>query len=618
MGSYNSFFYGTAADQSLVAGTPRPIRSDEWVVNTQMTLAQSMDGFQRINTNIGNGQDMSVVLDVPYKEWSTIFRPHNLGFFFLPFEYAFSLKWWLMGYFLILAAYFFVINLLPGKRLIASLIGLTLFFSGFVQWWYQYITLGPLYYSLAIMAIFLLIVKARSVKQRLLWGALMAYLLTCFALVQYPPFQIPCALVMAAFCVGILLREYGKQRSQVWKILLTAGLAAVVAGATTLLFIHTRQDVIHTIQNTVYPGNRLTISGGYDAYHLFSGNYTFLSQFYGKIKNYTPMNPGMWNQSELSNFIYLMPFLVLPACALLYRNFRRKSKIEWPILLTMACLVLFCAWLFVPHLDLVGKLTLLERVPTNRLLIGFGLLNIVFLALFIQLYSATKYMFKKWVIYLFSAAVLAVEIIIGLHNHHAYPAYISTSMLLLFSLPIPFIVCLLLFKKFKVALIVLFGFSFISTFAVNPVYHGTAVLSKNPLVQEVREVGKQTDARWIVENGFLENFAAISGEPSLTGVYTYPQLGIWQQLDHSKQEGLYNRYAHVTITLNRSSDTAAPVLESPAADHFGVSIGACSPFLAKENVRYVVTEVPLTSRCSRQISKVQLPDRVLFVYRLEP
>ena len=70
IGRYHTVFYGQGDDSNLLLNRPRDIRSDEWLVNTQMTIAQANNNFQRINKNIGNGQDMSVVLDVPYKEWS--------------------------------------------------------------------------------------------------------------------------------------------------------------------------------------------------------------------------------------------------------------------------------------------------------------------------------------------------------------------------------------------------------------------------------------------------------------------------------------------------------------------------------------------------------------------
>ena len=82
IGAYHSLFYGKAPDQSLLFNGPRPIRSDEWLVTTQKTIAQSESNFPRVNTHIGNGEDVSI-MDVPYKEWSTVFRP-LITFLFFP------------------------------------------------------------------------------------------------------------------------------------------------------------------------------------------------------------------------------------------------------------------------------------------------------------------------------------------------------------------------------------------------------------------------------------------------------------------------------------------------------------------------------------------------------
>src|SRR5207237_218388 len=100
-------------DSKLLLNKPREIRSDEWVWNSQMIMAQASNHYARINSNLGHGMDMSLIIDVPYKDWSAVFRPQNLAFLILPFQYAFAFKWWLMAYLLVLAAYFFVLFLLP-------------------------------------------------------------------------------------------------------------------------------------------------------------------------------------------------------------------------------------------------------------------------------------------------------------------------------------------------------------------------------------------------------------------------------------------------------------------------------------------------------------------------
>ena len=67
IGIYHNYFYGKSPDSALLANKPRQIRSDEWLVNTQMIRAQSMSNYNETNKDIGNGQDMSLILDVTYK-----------------------------------------------------------------------------------------------------------------------------------------------------------------------------------------------------------------------------------------------------------------------------------------------------------------------------------------------------------------------------------------------------------------------------------------------------------------------------------------------------------------------------------------------------------------------
>ena len=86
---YDTFLTGSATPR-LIAGSTQPIRSDEWLVVTQFTIAQEKAGYPLINHNLGSGKNMSLVTDAPYKEWSVIFKPQNLAFFAMPFENAFA------------------------------------------------------------------------------------------------------------------------------------------------------------------------------------------------------------------------------------------------------------------------------------------------------------------------------------------------------------------------------------------------------------------------------------------------------------------------------------------------------------------------------------------------
>ena len=106
IGIYHEIFYGDK-DDALVLNKPRTIRSDEWLVGSQLEIAQANSGFNVVNKHLGNGQDVALLGDAPYYDWSIAFKPQNLGFLILPQDNAFAFHWWFMAFAFILSAYFF-------------------------------------------------------------------------------------------------------------------------------------------------------------------------------------------------------------------------------------------------------------------------------------------------------------------------------------------------------------------------------------------------------------------------------------------------------------------------------------------------------------------------------
>jgi hypothetical protein len=617
IGSYQAYFYGNTKDQHLILNQPQAVRSDEWLVNTQMTIAQSNNHYNRINHNIGQGEDMSVTLDVPYKDWSELFKPHNWVFFVLPFEYAFAFKWWLMAYLLVLGCYFFILALLPHKRLLATLISLSLLFSSFVQWWYQYITIGPIYYTFFIGIAVIYLLKQRRLLYQALLATLLAYLVTCFALVLYPPFQIPCALAMGVFLAGYLLEKYPSfdKRDLLKKIGLMAA-ALIVAGLIVIAFVETRSDVINTVSNTVYPGKRLTRSGGFSWENLLSGElgHQFLS--ITKAAKYHLGNAPV-DQSESSNFILLLPFLFLPSLYILRKDYRRGKGIDWPLLLVNGAFIVFLLQLFAKWFEPFSKLLLLDRVPDLRLLIGLGFLNILQIILIIRHFIKEKTQpLSNFILGPYILLVFAIELSVGIYAKNHYPGFIGHDRVLVYALPVPVIVYLLLRKRFVLAMTGFLAFSLFTSFQVNPLYQGTAIVTQNPIDSAIKTIAAHSSGRWIAENIYLENFPAMNGAPSLSGVYYYPQFGLWDKIPNASPQ-VYNRYAHVGFITEESSPSASPTLQLIGGDHFVVYTGICSSYLHQENVRYVLTTSIITDSCVQKIKTISLPANTFYIYHID-
>jgi hypothetical protein len=621
VGIYHTYFYGDGSkDNNLLINRPRAVRSDEWLANTQMTIAQANNDYRQVNPNIGTGEDMSIILDVPYKDWSAIFKPQNLVFFVLPLEYAFAFKWWLMACLLLLSSYSFVLILLPKRRLFAALFALALLFSPFVQWWYQYITLAPISYTLFSLSVFILILRARQFGIRLWLGILMSYLMACFILVLYPPFQIPCVLVAGVFVVGYVTQESStKGFESSLKALYQLGGAAAVAILVAALFFITRLPAVSAVRQTVYPGHRTVLNGGFSLTHLLSANLSYGLQWGRKFAAYNLPQYGLSNQSEASNFILLIPFLILPGLWLVVRKYQAEKIIDWPLTVTSALFALFMARLFLPHFNWVSRLLLLDRVPHARLLIGLGLLSAIHTVLVAKhLASQKQLIISNNFAYLCALLTLAVELTLGLQMHGRAPGDISVLLAIALALPVPLIVLLLLRRQLAWAAFVSLGFSLISAGGVHPLYGGLGVLTESPLSNAIKTLSKSDEGRWVAEGLMLENYASLNGAPSLSGVYAYPQLNVWSDIVGAKQD-VYNRYAHAVFELDRNPhETARTSLNLDGQDSFSVSVDPCSDFLQRQNVRFVITDTEFDNQqqCLTLADTIAYPARTIYIYRL--
>ena len=614
IGIYHNYFYGKSPDSALLANKPRQIRSDEWLVNTQMIRAQSMSNYNETNKDIGNGQDMSLILDVPYKSWSSAFKPLNLVFFILPFNIAFALKWWLMGYLLILSCYLLILELLPKKSFFAIFFSSSLVFMPFVQWWYQYITLAPLFLSLLIALVYIRLLRSTTHKMLLLWGVLLTYLVICYAFILYPPFQIACAIPLGFFILGMTLERYSQVPiKNLLKRLGITCISLLSAGFVTLLFLKSKINLITTIQGTAYPGKRSVPSGGYDFLHLASNHLAASFQFTSKANKYVIAAKGILNQSETANFILLIPYLILPGIYLQIKKYRTKEKVDWPLVMLMAGFFVIIIRLFVPYFNQVFKILQLDKVPHNRLLIGLGLLSTLFTILIVRrLDKDNDAALKNKLSAPYALLVFGACASFGYKTYLRFPGFTNTLVVLVYSALVATLVWLLLCNRFKIFSVLFFFTTLSTTVAVHPLYIGTGAATSNKLSTAIQGITKTNPAgKWVTDDLLLENYTAMNGAPSLTGTYSYPQLKLWETISNAKEDD-YNRYAHVDFNIDNDLATNNQTkLELIGPDNFKVNLEPCSEFIRNMKVTYIMTEKNIRDSCVSLKQKVEFPAKII-------
>jgi hypothetical protein len=488
------------------------------------------------------------------------------------------------------------------------------------QWWYQFITLAPVYYSLFIATATIYLVRAKRLLHAALWGTLIAYLAACFALVLYPPFQIACGLALGAFIAGYLLQALrGWPRAEILQKLGLLGGAAVFTGLVVFLFVHTRAGVISAIANSAYPGERVVASGGFDAAHIFSGHLGFLFQSMTLSNHYQILQGAFLNQSESSNFILLLPFLLLPSLYIVVQDYRRRKPVDWPLIAVNLCFLFIVAWMLVPHLDILGKPFLLEQVTLIRLLLGLGLLNIIQLVLVVRrLQNFKGKLFGVWQVGAYACVVFAIQLGLGLFAMDRSPGFIVPYQVVALALPVPVIIFLLLRKHFALAVAGFLAFSVFSAGLVNPLYRGTEVLTQTPLVQAIKEVNSKEPGIWATDTIYLENFAALSGAPSLSGVYAYPQLDVWRSAEDQNNKDTFNRYAHVNFIFDRNTAAIVPTEPAlPGLDHVDIITEPCGSYLRTKQIRYIITVKPINDTCLEVVKTVNYPTQDILIYKIK-
>ena len=152
-----------APDAGVLFGTPKEIRSDEWMVQTPWMMSQATryPPFYAKNPGVGDGT-MTLLNNLPVRHWSTFFRPQMWGFFVADFKHAFAFYWNFKCFGLLIGAFLFLRAVCNGQSLVAIFGALLLYFSPFIQWWFSTPTCMPEMLGALFLGLWSVIVIQRS------------------------------------------------------------------------------------------------------------------------------------------------------------------------------------------------------------------------------------------------------------------------------------------------------------------------------------------------------------------------------------------------------------------------------------------------------------------------
>lgn len=596
---YRIKLFPSTTETNILFGSPRAIRSDQYLIEIPNLVSQDINNEPLVNTDMADGTNLGTN-NQPTKSIFTFFRP-NVWIFFLSnnIEFNFSFYWWSRFALLLISTYLLLLQFTK-KNLLLSITGsLLFFFTPFIQWWVPVdgiITISFGLYS------FIKLLDSKKILSDLIWGFGLTYWIISFVLILYPPFQIPMMYASIFIALGMLLKKRLLLNKEKVKrlVFVLLGIVLVVA-LFTITYMNMFKEVIEIMTNTVYPGARFIPPGQGYIHHLNNGFYNLLMQ---KDSNGAPYA----NQSEASNFFMLyIPLLVW----IFYKNIRtyiQRKKIDVFGLSISFYLILMSLWYFLPLPDFFSKYSLLYMVPPQRLIIGLGFMNylLIFYTLSKKIYSIQKKDLVDWILTILLVSLTGVLMYFTgkyLYNSNPssfnWPEIVSSNMkILMVSIFVPLLLGLLLMGYRKIFLLFFLGYAFISTVYINPLYRGLDILINTDLANYIEEVSTKDDSKWIFYNNhYFAQYALANNANVFNGIHIYPQFETWEVLDpEGKYKDIYNRYAHVMVSEFTQGES---LVELTAMDALTLNIDPCDDRLSKLGIKYFLSTKPLNEECLR-------------------
>ena len=584
--------YTQSDANGILFGIARPIRSDEWALNTPFAFSQAEEGFPYFSQVIrGDTTDTFIVYGQPAWDLGVLFRPFHWGYLLLGASRGLSFFWWTRLFALLLVSFEIGMLLTKKNRALSLAFSLMMGFSPLVQWWFAINGLVEMlvFGFLAVLMVYQYL-NTNKYWKRILFALVTVECGCAFVLSFYPAWIVPIAYVMGGLVLWVILTNRKHCEFHAKKDLPILAMFFILLALCLGYILLKSQDAITLTLGTVYPGHRVN-SGVYSFDYLFQ----YLTNLFTPIKDISTSIPTT-NVVEQASFFSVFPLGLLLS---IYGMIRQKKADSLSIILIVVSCILgaFC---FIELPSFLKTISLMSFSTINRIL------PIVMMAQLILLFRAVALLQKpmRWYFALPVSALLALFLIWQAKKYA--PDYFTAWMLAILGVFLfAFIgICLIMqgrkgWQHIFVAVVVVL--CFVSGGLVNPIQKGTAELDSNPVRQAISQIVQQdSDALWIVDSLAYPyiNLPITAGAPTINSTNVYPNLERWYLLDpdHS-DEDIYNRYAHITILL----DTGETRFESGVSgDQFTLWLNPND--LDILNVEYVYTNRDLTVYNTDEVS----------------
>jgi len=566
--------------QSVLLGTPKGVRADEWLVQTPMIMSQIANGFPAENANFGSGKSMLLIPLIPVRHYSTLFKPQSWPFFFLDAEFAYSAYWNSRTVGLIVIAFLLIMLLTRSRFWISAAGSLWINFSSYMEW--RQLPEYVIFPGIMVLATaYLALTRSRWVILCCAFAA--AWATIGLIMLIYPAYQVVIGYLVVFVVAGVLLERRTAPSLTVnlgWKVSAALG-AAVVVGLVVVAFYWDVQETVRILAATEYPGGRIRRLNGGDVslIHQFSG---FFDIFF--TENRFPH----LNVCESVSFIPLYPVILLFAVTRWVRTGRKC----WIELALLAYCLLWTIYMSLGLPRFITEATLIGKTYGTRPFIGLTVATVLLCT--VSLTSGTLSTRRSRGFFagafLFSATAMVG---LGTYWSRHEGQFLTRYEIALAALLFGFVLASLVAGRTRSFSLSVLAAAIVAGGTVNPLAQGLSPLYDKDLAREILPLRKaDPDGLWLA---FGDNYGAAflkaQGLRVLNGVQYAPDLKKFSVLNPAPDQlPVYNRYAHVEFHVGE--DSLARFGNVPGAetshDRFAVWIDPASPRLAELGVGYLL------------------------------
>lgn len=571
--SGSSFGLGLKQNQFITAdlfkffGDEQPVRGDEWRVLTPNIIAQKnhTPPFPIINKNLGDdGQNMLIVgmTGVPVAHLSAIAKPATWGFFIFDLKRALSWNWLFPIFSCLLALWGVISTLKPGAWKTSFIVSLCFTSTAYVvAWsnWPAYTVLFPCLVYLSAISI----LKTQNTINTALLAIILGVSFAGFVLVLYPPWQISLTYLFIALAAGSIIKEKLYKHLSPLKFF-ALFIALVISTAILYSWWIDAHLAIEKMQETIYPGQRTTITGG-------TINLPFLLRGFTNLATLQRLDSLHSNQSEIASFYYML----LPLAVLFLIRFSQKkiTAIELSLGITILFILLF---MFVGIPAQIADITLWGRVPANRADIALGLASIILSGLLSTPTNEHDRPQKHLALIALATSICWSFIVyinvFKLHNSIVTGFTFGAQIIVFFTITLAGY--FLVRGKVRIYLTLMLGLTLITTIRFHPIVITPSYVNANLPKGETTASSASDETVLTLETAVPAMFIFSTGIKVVNGVFYYPQDTLWSQLDPTRNSAnIYNRYQHLTFSANKSNNSLESYyLETPFLDQVNISI----------------------------------------------